>query len=150
MAAIFWTARIAEQQLDAATAETLVQVVAPTNQRVNIHNVSITFNGTSATAEPVNVDFIIQDDAGTSTNATPNTMDADISESVQSRFNHTFTAEPTTDTTTLFSYLVHPQGGFVWVPPMPFPLVVNGGARLGIKATAPAQVNAVVTVLGEE
>lgn len=139
MSGVFFAATTAEIALSAATAKTVLQVIAPTNQRVRVRRYSVAFDGTSATAEPVQVRVLRQTSAGTMTSLTPVKLSAG-SETLQSTAQHTATAEPTAGDV-LDAFEVHPQSGFDVVLPADMPIEVPGGGRIGIECTAPATVN---------
>lgn len=138
-----------EIALSAATAITVLQVVAPTNQRLALRSFSVSFDGVSPTAEPVQVELVKQSTAGTSTAATP-VRDGDPgSETLQVTAVKNCTVEPTTSDV-LRRYEVHPQTGYerafgpdeeIWIP---------GGTRLGMRCTAPAAVNVSGFMVTEE
>ena len=139
MAGIFCAAATAEIALSAATAKTVLQITAPSNQRLRVRRYSVAFDGVSATAEPVQVRVLRQTSTGTMTSLTPVKLSAG-SESVNTTAAHTATAEPTASDV-LDAFECHPQSGFDVVLPMDMPLEVPGGTRLGIEVTAPATVN---------
>ena len=132
-----------EVALSAATAKTILQIVAPTNQRLLLTGFSVSFDGVSSTAEPVQVEIVKQTTAGTSSAGTP-VKDGDPgSETIQTTSRITVTVEPTT-TDILRRYEVHPQGGGIErvLTPGVDAITVPGGTRLGLRCTAPATVNA--------
>lgn len=139
MAGILVGATTAEIALTAATAKTVLQVVAPANQRLELKRWGVFFDGTSPTNEPVQVRLLRQTTAGTMTALTP-VMLAAGSETVQSTAQHTATAEPTAGNT-LDVAEVHPQSGYEVVIPFDQAIEVPGGGRLAIECTAPAAVN---------
>jgi hypothetical protein len=140
----------AEVALVAATAKTILQVVAPTNQRVAIKGFSVSFDGTSATAEPVQVDLVKQTTAGTMTAATPVAEQVGLgSETIQTTALKNATAEPTT-TDVLRRYEIHPQTGREVRFSIDDEIVMAGGTRVGIRCTAPANVNALAHMSLEE
>lgn len=135
--------------LVAATAKTVVQLVAATNVRVAIQTITVSFDGTSNTAEPVTVIVRRQTTAGTATARAPLKKDDDIATALSSTGQENFTAEPT-DSDILLTYLVHPQAGVQYPLPLPGELIIGSGDRIGVKMTAPAGVNTSVTVEAEE
>lgn len=139
MADIFGVAQTAEITLTAATAKTIVQLVAPANHRVKLLGWGVSFDGTSATAEPVQVRLLRQTTAGTMSSLTP-VQTRPVAETIQSTAQHTATAEPTAGDV-LDVQEVHPQTGYEkqCVPGQEF--VLAGGGRIGIECTAPAGVN---------
>lgn len=139
MSGVFAAATTAEIALAAATAKTVLQIVAPTNQRLRVRRYSVAFDGVSPTAEPAQVRVLRQTTAGTMSSLTPVKLSAG-SETVQATAQHTATAEPTAGDV-LDAFECHPQSGFDVVLPADMPLEVPGGTRLGIEVTAPATVN---------
>lgn len=149
MAAVIFSANTAEVALSAATAKTVLQVTAPTNQRVKVLRVGIFFDGTSPTAEPVQVRVLRQTTAGTMTSLTPVKTDGSLSETIQSTAQHTASAEPTAGNV-LEALEIHPQGGREIIYPFGQEPIIQGGGRLGIELTAPAVVNCRTYMICEE
>jgi len=131
------------------TAKTVLQVVAPTHQRLRIKGWSISFDGTSSTAAPVLVRLLRQTSAGTMSALTPVKMGVAGSETATSSAQHTATAEPTAGNV-LDAVNVHPQGGFEKVFLPGDEIIVEGGGRLGIECTAGAAVNVLPKIWYEE
>lgn len=140
MAAFGGTATTAEVALSAATAKTVVQLVAAANHRVKILGWGVYFDGVSTTAEPVQVRFLRQTSAGTMTSLTPNKKDDSIADSLLTTAQHTATAEPTAGDL-IKAIEVHPQQGYEYTSPFGGEVIVGGGDRVGIECTAPAAVN---------
>ncbi len=135
--------------LAAATAETIIQIVSPANQRVKLKRWGVYFDGASATAVPVLVKLHVQTSAGTMSALTPAKWNSDDAETIQTTMQHTATAEPTTGAA-LEEKLVHPQQGYEIIYPLGDELVLPGGTKLGIVCTAPAIVNVRAEVYCEE
>lgn len=149
MAAFQGQATTAEIALSAATAKTLVQVVAATNHRVKLLGWGIFFDGTSTTAEPVQVRVLRQTTAGTMSALTPTKRDDSIADTLLTTAQHTATVEPTAGDV-LEVIECHPQQGYqVWYP-LGAEVIIGGGDRLGVEATAPATVNARAVCYFEE
>lgn len=149
MAAFIGIAQTAEVALSAATAKTVLQLVAATNHRVRILGWGVFFDGVSATAEPVQVEVMIQTTAGTMSSLTPVKLDRSISDTLLTTAQHTATAEPTASDV-LDTIEVHPQQGYEkqFLPGQEIILV--GAGKLGIKCTAPATVNVRAKFIFEE
>ena len=139
-----------EIALAAGTAKTILQLVAPTNQRLRLTGFGVFFDGVSSTAEPVQVELLTQTSAGTSSAGTP-VKDGDPgSETLQGTSRITITAEPTAGNV-LRRYEIHPQGGGLErVLSYDEQINIPGGTRLGIRCTAPATVNATGHMTYEE
>lgn len=148
MSGLVCSAITSEVALAAATAKTVVQVTAPTNQRLKIKGWGVFFDSTSPTAEPVQVRLLRQTTAGTMSSLTPVKLVAG-SETVQTTAQHTATAEPTAGDV-LDAIEVHPQSGYEKIIPMDVPIDVPGGGRVGIECTAPAVVNVRAKIIFEE
>jgi hypothetical protein len=148
MAGLFANAQTAEIA-SGTSKKTLVQLIAAANHRVLVHEISISFDGTSNVAQPVLVEIARQSTAGTMSALTPAKVDLDSGETLQTTATHTASAEPT-ETDVLRAENVHPQTGYTWVAPYGRPIIVNGGDRLGVAVTAAETVNAVVCIGFEE
>lgn len=140
MAGIPCAATTAEVALSAATAKTVIQLVAPTNQRLLMEKWGIYFDGVSPTAEPVQVRLVKQTTAGTMSALTPVKRGDPGAETLQATAQHTATAEPTvTDVYDVKE--IHPQTFYEFLWPSGKEQPVAGGTRIGIECTAPAVVN---------
>lgn len=128
--------------LSAATAKTIMSVINAANSLIRICEFGVSFDGTSATAEPVTVElcYSTQATAGTSTSHTI-AQCRGPTRTVQATAARNYTAEPTS-LTVWKRWLVHPTSGIV----VQFPLgrepecTVTSDALL-IRCTAPATVN---------
>lgn len=129
--------------LSAATAKTILSVINASAGLIRICEMSVSFDGTSATAEPVTVELCSSTEAGAGT-ATSHTIVQcrGSTRTVQATAKRNFTAEPTT-LTVLKRWLVHPQAGIVLQYPLGRePEQVTTADALVIRCTAPATVNA--------
>jgi len=149
MSGVRFSARTAEVALTAATAKTVVQIVAASNHRVLVTAFYAFFDGVSPTAEPVVVRVLRQTTAGTMSSLTPVKLNNSDDETLQTTAQHTATAEPTAGDV-LFAMEVHPQTGYKELRPLGQEFVVPGGGRLGIECTAPAGVNVIAGFEGDE
>lgn len=149
MAGINFAVQSGETACVAATAKTVLQLVAPSNHRLRVKEFSLTSKGTNNTAAPVLVELVRQSDAGTSSAATPVALDESTDETLQATARKTVTAEPT-GTVVVKSFEVHPQAGFVWQSPFGGEIPIKGGTRLGIRVTAPADVTVNAEFVAEE
>lgn len=126
------------ENVSVSTLQTVLQLIAASNRAIEIVQLGIGFNGTSSTAEPVDVTLARQSDAGSgSSSVTPVKYDDSTSESLQTTAIKVCTSEPTTGDV-VFTQHVHPQTGLFWTPPAP--LIVGGGDRLGLRCAAGASV----------
>lgn len=149
MAAFQGQASTAEIALTAATAKTVLQLVAAANHRIKILSWAVFFDGTSTTAEPVQIRVLRQTTAGTMSALTPTKRDDSIADSLLTTAQHTATVEPTASDV-LEAIEVHPQQGYQAYAPMGAEIIVGGGDRLGIEATAPSGVNCRAMFIFEE
>jgi hypothetical protein len=129
--------------------KTLLQLVAASNHRALVKEISVSFKGTSNTAAPILVQVLRQTDAGTMTSLTPAKLNTADDETLQTTAQHTATAEPT-GTSEVMGEEVHPQGGYTWQAPFGGEIVVPGGGRIGIAVTAGADVSAKARIIFEE
>jgi hypothetical protein len=128
--------------LTAATAKTILNYIVASNSIGRIVEMSVSFDGTSGTAEPVTVELCSSTQAGAGT-STSHTM-AQLrgpTRTVQGTAARNYTAEPTA-LTVLKRWLVHPQTGFVMQYPLGRePEQVTTADGLCVRCTAPANVN---------
>lgn len=128
--------------LSAATAKTVLSVINAANQLLWIVEFAISFDGITATAEPVTVELCssTQVTAGTSNALTP-VQTYGPSRAAQATGARNFTAEPTV-LTTLKRWLVHPQTGIEMQYPLGRePTQISTSDALCLRLTAPATVN---------
>lgn len=149
MAKFLGVAQTAEVALTAATTKTVIQLVAASNHRVALLRWSVWFDGTSASAEPVQVELLRQTTAGTMSSLTPVKVDDSLAETLQTTAQHTATAEPTAGDI-LACKEVHPQTGYEVLYPLMQEMIIGGGDRLGIRCTAPDAVNVRAEMVFEE
>lgn len=149
MAAFQGQAATAEIALSAATAKTVLQLVAAANHRVKVLGYQLAFDGVSTTAEPVQIRVLRQTTAGTMTALTPTKRDDSIADSLLTTAQHTATAEPTAGDV-LEAMECHPQQGYAVFYPMGAEIIIGGGDRVGWELTAPAAVNVRLTAWFEE
>jgi hypothetical protein len=149
MARIRATATTAEVACTAATAKTVVQVVAAANHRIAIKGWSYSFDGVAGDAEPAVCVLMRQSTAGTLSSLTPTVDNPPITETLQTTALHTATAEPTSGDV-LRRVNIHPQTGAEWSKAFDEEIIVPGGGRVGLVVTAPANVNVVASISYEE
>lgn len=120
----------------AATPKTMLQLVAPADQRVKVKAWGIFCKGTVTTNTPLLVQLIRQTGAGTSSANTPAKKNEGIADGPRSTARDTFTVEPASDDEIVKTVDVHPQSGFNEYFPLGGELIVPSNGRLGIKVTA--------------
>lgn len=149
MARLNAIAQTQEVALSAATAKTVIQITAPANHRVAVLGWGIFFDGTSVTAEPVQVRLLRQTTAGTMSALTPVALDGSVGETIQTSAQHTASAEPTAGNV-VDVIECHPQQGYEVIYPLGQEVILQGAGRVGIEVTAPATVNARAKIRFEE
>ena len=146
MAGVQANAVTGQVALAAATLKTVLQIVAAANHRVLLWAYYVSFEGVVTTDAPVFCELLRQSTAGTMSALTPVKVNDGDNETLLTTALHTATAEPTAGDV-LKKWFVHPQGRDVYIYPLTRPIVVLGGARLGIRFTA---ANAVDCIAGFE
>lgn len=150
MAGLLWTAKpTAEVSCPAATPKTVLQVKAPTNQRLRLIGWGVFFDGTSVSAEPVNIKLVRQSDAGTMTSVTPTKEDDSMPETIQSTASADASAEPTSGDVLKFLN-IHPQSVYEIANGVKDETWIKGGGRIAIVINAPASVNCIPWIKCEE
>ncbi len=139
--------------LTGGTTQTVIQIVAPTNQRLKITSWRISFNGTNSANTPATVQ-IERQTGGTFTNTsvTPVKLNdpTGTGETLQASAKTAVTAEPTVGDI-LDEFYEPVFGGFIgWQYTPGQELLVPGGTLLGFKVNAPQSVSVDCTVYYEE
>lgn len=136
----------------ASTADTIIQLTAPANQRVIVDTIVVSFNGITAADPPILVQVLLQTDVGSGgTSVTPVKSEQSLSETIQSTCVSGPTTEPT-GTTVYHSEHIHEQGGVVLAIPRRS-IVIKGGERLGVRmtpGTLTAATSGICTIHAEE
>lgn len=148
MAALRFRLNIPSTALVAATAKTIAQLRAPTNQRVKVFGFGLYFDA-AATGQPVTIRLLRQTTTGTMTAATPQKTDEGISTTIQSTAGINATAEPTAGSV-LATFTCYPQGGLPVAFTFDNEVIIGSGNRLGLEVTAPATVNVMGYMEAEE
>lgn len=146
-----------EVALSAATLKTVLQVATPSTTDIRVFAWGISFDGTSATGEPVKVGLVDTAFAATVTSLTPDKWESDLAPSSlcvggvsATGVNASVEGTPSGTSRVMDAQEVHPQTGYsVWflegrhcrVPISRF---------LKIRCTAPAAVNCVPWIVWEE
>jgi len=140
---------IAEEALAAATVETLIQLIAAANHSIKILGWGVFFDGVSVTAEPVQVELLRQTTAGTASALTLVKLNDSNADSLDTTAQQDFTGEPTAGDI-LDMAEVHPQSGWEVKYPLGQEPICGASDRIGLRATAPAIVNARAKIFFEE
>ena len=149
MASIYSVTTETEEALT-TSVETVLQLRGSTACKAKIIEWGISFDSTSATAEPVRVRLLRQTTDGTATGASEVKWDPASGTANCTAF-HTFTAEPTAGDV-LAEYHCHPQSGIVIQYPLGREptLDIAATSRIGIDVLAPAAVNCTAYMVFEE
>ena len=134
MARLQGSAVIQGEALAAATAETVIQLVAAANHRVVLVGYGSGTRGTSNTETPGQVDILRQTTAGTASALTLVKADDSIADSLLTTAQQDFTAEPTSGDV-LRRHSVHPQAGIDIRDAYSRELILGGGDRIGMRLT---------------
>lgn len=128
--------------LTAATPKTIMMVINAANGLVRLTEIGVSFDGTSASAEPVTVELVSSTQATAGTNTAHTIAQCrGPTRTVQTTAARNYSAEPTV-LTVLKRWLVHPTSGLVLQSPLGRePEQVTTADGLGIRCTAPANVN---------
>lgn len=136
-----------EVALSAATAKTVLMVIAPSQFGIDLRSVALAFDGVTASNEPVAVELVssTQATAGTNTSVTPAQV---YGRAITAGFTaaKNYSAEPTV-LTVIDEWSVSPNGGLVirdWPLGEGFDQDVSKG--LGIRLTAPQTANVRATM----
>ncbi|PWT91559.1 MAG: hypothetical protein C5B54_05100 [Acidobacteria bacterium] len=139
-----------EIALATAVAKTVLQIAAPANQRVAIKGFSISFDGTSATAEAVVVELCRQSGATTGSSAATIAKRDPAWPTVQSTALKNLTAGVETTDEVVQQWDVHPQAGVDYAFTLEDEVILAGGGKIGVRCTAPASVNCLAKLFCEE
>jgi hypothetical protein len=140
-----------EVSLTAATAKTVLQIKAPTNQRVRIKTIRVTGEGIVVTDKPI-FSRLTRSSAnfGTGTSATPGKINTSNGETIQSSCAKNFTVEPTSPSATGYEVNSHPQNGFMEQFQFDSPLEIAGGNSINVECTAAQAQTVVCSITFEE
>lgn len=152
MAGMLLSATSGERSLVAATAQTVLQVVAPANQRLKIRQIKVLGKQSAGgTDQPAKMRLTRSTGSfGTRTAVTPGKFDPGSAETVQSTAFSTFTVEPTSPADLGDWSEVQLQVGLILPFPPGMEVIIPGGNALNVELTAPASATVVVTVYYEE
>lgn len=155
MARIVGNCSVGSTALAAATAQTLIQMIAPTNQRCAVNEFKIGFDGTNSANTPATVKIARNTTAGTATNTTVAPVKVNeppgVSETLQLNYQTVFTVEPTLGVI-CDTFFMPVFGGIFAQALAPFSneIIIAGGTRLGWQLTAAQVVNATLSIWYEE
>lgn len=133
------------------STKTLLQINAPANRTVKPMQLEVSFDGVTAAAVPIQVQFLRTSTAGTGTAVTPVKASANASGTINTTADFNHTAEPTPGDI-LRVWFIHPQGGsLIYTFPEPEKFESAEAGRLSIRViTPPATVNVLAMLEFEE
>lgn len=138
MAGLFCYAKSSEITLGSGSGwKTLLQITAPTNQRVNVLSWGVYCRGTTNSAKPMLVRLIRCSDAGSGGNSiTPQKRNTTFTETIQTTaLGGTWsTTEPSTTGGSLDEKAVHPQAGVETPAYERRQWQIAGGERVAVQA----------------
>jgi hypothetical protein len=142
MAGLQFDVNIPSKSLSANTPTCIGFVTSPANQRVKVLGYGFYFDGTSNSAQPVEIK-LARPTAGTLTaGGTAIKCDAGLTETVQSTVGLAASVEPTLTASLVNKTItVHPQLGYEFLAPLGQEEMVAGGTNFVFSANAPATVN---------
>ena len=149
MAALQGQVSLGSTPLVASTAKSVIRVKAPSNQRAKILGYGFFFDGTSNSAQPVQIQIGRISADGTFTTATVLPNEEELTETFQTVVGTNASAEPTYSNY-LKTITVHPQLGYEYLAPMGQEIIVKGGGMLGFVVNAQAAVDVRGYVMFEE
>lgn len=115
---------------------TLIQILAPTNQKIRIERLFLFGRGTLATDKQELFELLTQSTAGTGSTITPTKLNGADSETIQGTAIGTYTVEPTAGTIRQ-QFGLQPQRPLEVVFPPGRDLIIKGGERLALRLNTP-------------
>jgi hypothetical protein len=149
MAALQGYIDIPSTSLTGGTGLTVVEIVAPANQRVKVLAYGFYFDGTNNSAVPVQALIARPAAAGTYTAILPVPCEGECTETFQATYNYKNTGtEPTYTAPSsgasgniLKTFTIHPQLGYEYLAPLGQEDIVKGGGTWAVQFTAQAGVD---------
>lgn len=150
MAGIYFVTQQAAIALTAATAKSVMEVIAAANTRVRVSRIEVTVYGAASGTANAKVEVNRVSNDGTWTSATVTKRNETDSETLQTTSKHTATVEPTTSTVLDVGYCSSIQGTATFLYTENNPMYVKGGSYLGVRVTSPATASCTIRIEGEE
>jgi hypothetical protein len=140
---------IPSTSLTGGTGLTVLEIVAPTNQRVKVLAYGFYFDGTSNSAVPVQAIIARPSASGTYTSILPVPVEGECTETFQATYNFKNTGtEPIYTAPSsgasgniLKTFTVHPQLGYEYLAPLGQEDIIKGSGVFCVQLTAQAGVN---------
>lgn len=151
MASVYSATTENEEAVVAATAETIIALISATATKPRIIEWGVSFDSTSATAAPVRVRLVRATADGTGSSATIKSWDPD-NPTASATAKHSYSAEPTKESTPLVEMHIHPQAGIVVQYPLGREIVLDNATTsiVCLEVLADANVNATGYIVWEE
>lgn len=139
MAGVNFYVNSGEVSVNGSTTKTILQIKAPTNQRVLVRGIRVYGKAAAGgTDTPCKVRLTRNSaNFGTGSAATPSKNDPNDGETIQTTANSNFTVEPTSPTDAGYWNEVQPQSGIIDYFPPDRPIEVPGGQSLQVEVTTP-------------
>ncbi len=142
MAGLRCDVNIPSKALSASTPTTVGFITTATNQRVKLLAYGFFFDGTSNSAQPVEIKLARPTAATLTTGGTAIITEPGFGETVQTTVGLAASVEPTLTASLVFKTItVHPQLGYEYLSPLGQEEQAKGGTNLVFSANAPAIVN---------
>jgi hypothetical protein len=147
MAALFCTL---ETTVNPGNPETLLQIKAPTHQRLRVTRIDFMPQGATGASSPIKFEIAEQNDDGSSSDASTDQQKHQMvgSETMQATSSKDFTVEPATNTVK-YGVTLHQQAYLPWIPPNG-EIIVPGGGRLGVRCMSTISLNVTTRIYWEE
>lgn len=152
MAGILCFANSGEVALVAATAKSILQIKAPTNQRIIIRSVRLFGKQAAGGTDAVVKIRMTRSTAnfGTFTAMTPGKQNPSNGETLQGTYGQNASVEPTTPTDSFLYWELQPQSGIIELLPIDQWIEVPGGQSVQFEATSTGTPTIVAETTVEE
>ncbi len=147
MAGLYGVAVTANIAVAASTTLTVLQLVAPANQRLRVVSPWASFSGVVAADAPIQVQIVYQSTAGTMSALTIVKNNPGQAETLQATAQHTATVEPTLVSVSWNIY-VPPTMGYEKLVPLGDEYWVDGGDRIAIRVISGTPLTTVNGIFG--
>lgn len=136
--------------LVAATAKTLIELATPSDGDNVVIGFDIAFDGVTASAVPVKVEWITYTTTGTGSAYTPNRVGQNQGKAAKTTAKNALTVEGSGSITVIGNWFVPPTSGLSYLFPLGRELGMTISKFMGLRVTAPAVVNAMANIWIEE
>lgn len=133
-----------------STPQTLVQILAPSSQRVYVRGLMIALQGSTPASAPINFDWVVQTSLGTGTPVTEVLVDRGQDDNKRATINTDYTVEPNLGTS-FIGFSLHQQGTWPWqTPNREFDPMAKGNERIALRYLSATKVQVTITLYIEE